>query len=100
MRISDWSSDVRSSDLAAWQVEHAGHRLLAWLVCAPLILSGRDDRWRRRMLGAMETTARWLDRHVGKNGDGLGDRTGGVSGKGVSVRVELGDRRHIKKKII
>lgn len=61
---------------AAWQVEHAGHRLLAWLVCAPLILSGRDDRWRRRMLGAMETTARWLDRHVGKNGDGLGEVAG------------------------
>src|SRR3546814_149723 len=61
---------------AAWQVEHAGHRLLAWLVHAPLILSGRDDRWRRRMLGAMETTARWIDRHVGKSGDGLGEVAG------------------------
>lgn len=61
---------------AAWQVEHAGQRLLAWLVHAPLILSGCDDRWRRRMLGAMETTARWLDRHVGKSGDGLGEVAG------------------------
>ncbi|OGS53222.1 MAG: heparinase [Erythrobacter sp. RIFCSPHIGHO2_12_FULL_63_10] len=61
---------------AAWQVEHAGHRLLAWLVHAPLILSGRDDRWRRRMLGAMETTARWLDRNVSKSEDGLGEVSG------------------------
>src|SRR3546814_19925624 len=66
---------------AAWQVEHAGQRLLAWLVHAPLILSGRDDRWRRRMLGAMETT----------------DRKSVVEGKRVSVRVESGGRPLIKK---
>ncbi len=61
---------------AAWEVEHAAHRLMAWLVHAPLILSGRDDAWRRGMLATMESTARWLDRNTGKAGDGLARAAG------------------------
>lgn len=61
---------------AAWEVEHAGHRLMAWLVHAPLILSGRDDAWRRQMLTGMESTARWLDRNTGKARDGLAKLAG------------------------
>lgn len=61
---------------AAWEVEHAGHRLMAWLVHAPLILSGRDDVWRRGMLAAMEASARWLDRHTNKASDGLAKLAG------------------------
>ncbi|HAU22213.1 MAG TPA: heparinase [Erythrobacter sp.] len=57
---------------AGWNVEYAGHRLLAWLVHAPLILSGNDDGWRRQVLNAMEATARWLDRNVVKSEDDLG----------------------------
>jgi uncharacterized heparinase superfamily protein len=57
---------------AAWTVEHAGSRLLSWLVHAPLIISGNDDGWRREVLNAMEATARWLDRNVAKSEDGLG----------------------------
>ena len=53
----------------AWKVGHAGHRLLAWLVRAPLILSGPDKPLRARTLGAMEQTARWLDRNHGKAED-------------------------------
>lgn len=80
---------------AAWQVEHAGHRLLAWLVHAPLILSGRDDRWRRRMLEAMETTARWLDRRVGKSGDGLGDVAGWAAVTAAGLLMPQGRPRRL-----
>lgn len=60
---------------AAWQVENAGHRLLGWLVHAPLILSG-DSKLRTRALAAMEETARWLDRNVAKAPDRLGEVAG------------------------
>jgi uncharacterized heparinase superfamily protein len=53
----------------AWKVGNAGHRLLAWLVRAPLILSGSDRALRTRTLSAMEETARWLDRNHGKAED-------------------------------
>lgn len=61
---------------AAWQVENAGHRLLNWLVHAPLILSGSDARLRGRALTAASETARWLDRSVGKAADKLGEVAG------------------------
>ena len=50
----------------AWTVEHAGLRLMAWLVGAPLILSG-DARLRSRALESMEATARFLDREVARS---------------------------------
>lgn len=53
----------------AWKVGHAGHRLLGWLVRAPLILSGADKPLRARSLAAMGQTARWLDRNHGKAED-------------------------------
>ena len=40
--------------------------LLGWLVHAPLILSGGDKALRARVLAAIDETARWLDRNVGK----------------------------------
>lgn len=60
----------------AWTVERAGERLLAWLVHAPLVLSGENAAMRPRMLRAIERTARWLDRHVRKEQDGLAAVTG------------------------
>lgn len=54
---------------AAWKVGHAGHRLLNWLVHAPLILSSADKSLRGRILAAIEQTARWLDRNHGKAED-------------------------------
>lgn len=54
---------------AAWKVGHAGHRLLGWLVRAPLILSGSDKALRTRVLAEMDQTARWLDRHHRKAED-------------------------------
>jgi uncharacterized heparinase superfamily protein len=61
---------------AAWKVGLAGHRLLGWLVHAPLLLSGGDKRLRSRTLTAMNETARWLDRNVGKAEDRLEEFAG------------------------
>lgn len=55
-----------------WRVGLAARRLLAWLVHAPLILSG-DKGLRGRMLGQIAETARWLDRNHAKSGDRLED---------------------------
>jgi uncharacterized heparinase superfamily protein len=60
----------------AWTVERAGERLLAWLVHAPLVLSGENAAMRPRMLRAIERTARWLDRNLRKEQDGLAALTG------------------------
>src|SRR3546814_14454990 len=70
MRISDWSSDVCSSDLWRGALFHRRD-----LLCeqAPAVLSGYLARSR-------------------------GDRKSVVSGKSVSVRVDLGGRRIINKK--
>lgn len=57
---------------AAWQVEHAARRLMAWLVNAPLVLSGHDEKLRPRLLAAIDETARWLDREVRRTPDPLG----------------------------
>ncbi|MDZ4306878.1 heparinase II/III family protein [Allopontixanthobacter sp.] len=60
----------------AWNVEHAGHRLLNWLVHAPLILSGQNERVRSDALEAISHTARWLDRNVTRSDDVLGEVAG------------------------
>src|SRR3546814_16785133 len=78
MRISDWSSDVCSSDL---------------------------DRGRRLGYGEPRGTAEQPapSRGSGRRSGGAreparaGDRKSVVSGKSVSVRVDLGGRRFIKK---
>ncbi len=57
---------------AAWKVEHVGQRLLAWLVHAPLVLSGQDAKVKKRMLRAIDQTARWLDRKAARAEDQLG----------------------------
>src|SRR3990170_2949169 len=62
-------TNARPGKGAAWKVGHAGHRLLDWLVRAPLILSGSDKALRTRALAAMDQTARWLGRHHGKAED-------------------------------
>lgn len=70
---------------AAWTVERAGERLLAWLVHAPLVLSGDDPKMRPRMLRAIEQTARWLDRNVAREQD----RLAAVSGWAAIVAAGL-----------
>lgn len=56
---------------AAWTVEHAGLRIMAWLVQAPLVLSGDGARLKATYLAALETNARWLDRKVTGEDDRL-----------------------------
>ncbi|MXO82216.1 heparinase [Altererythrobacter aestiaquae] len=61
---------------APWHVENVGHRLMNWLVHAPLILSGSDSDNRLRIIEAMAGTARWLDRNVTKAPDRMGEVAG------------------------
>ncbi|WP_271079150.1 heparinase II/III family protein [Aurantiacibacter sp. MUD61] len=57
----------------AWKVEYAALRQLGWLVHAPLILSGKDKALRQKVLSAIESTARWLDRNASRAPDGHGE---------------------------
>src|SRR3546814_12248404 len=91
MGISDWSSDVCSSDLIA----HPG-------ACESLRFGDQDIE-----LGGRQAEPRHpgVQMHGGGRGAGLsasagpGDRQGVVEGKSVSVSVDLGGRRRIKKEI-
>src|SRR3546814_19885382 len=103
MRISDWSSDVCSSDLCmSWapmleNMVHSPYPAGGWqsvgkcirleasnFICAGGKAAARlSQRRRNAALGP-----RWWKR----------DRKSVVSGKSVSVRVDLGGRRIIKKK--
>src|SRR3546814_14014644 len=110
MRISDWSSDVCSSDLVG--CSNLLQELFPGVVgdvefvdaidaAAPSFMEGllarRSPRGRRRgsqsrdRCGphAVSPTVRFR---------GALDRKSGVSGKGVAVRVDLGGRRPIQKK--
>ena len=60
----------------AWDVEHAGLRLLAWLVHAPLVLGGNDKGLKARLLAAIADTASWLDKRSPREGAGLGQVAG------------------------
>src|SRR3546814_12167345 len=99
MRISDWSSDVCSSDLAPAGFVGDGHG------SAPDPRRIAAQGWRRsgglhlavaqpghRMRKALH------QRFVVGGDDHGGDRKSVVEGKSVSVRVDLGGRRIIKKK--
>lgn len=59
-----------------WKVEHVGHRLLNWLVHAPLILSNGDAAKRGLIMEVISETARWLDRNVTKAEDKQGEVAG------------------------
>jgi uncharacterized heparinase superfamily protein len=64
----------------AWEVEHAGLRLVAWLVHAPLMLGGTGAEGGRalksRLLSAIAETASWLDKKVPREGAGFGQVAG------------------------
>ncbi|AKM08956.1 heparinase II/III family protein [Croceicoccus naphthovorans] len=49
---------------AAWNVGHAGLRVLNWLTHAPLILSGQDRAFRASVLRHLTRSALWLDRQA------------------------------------
>src|SRR3546814_12897240 len=114
MRISDWSSDVCSSDLR--RVARAlGHGDRQRVMPQRLAYPARPLPGNRRQ-GEVEAVVRQLRASNGicpAGQDGMGlrlfgplqgehvgelDRKSVVSGKSVSVRVDLGGRRIIKKK--
>src|SRR3546814_17674926 len=95
MRISDWSSDVCSSDLAP---QHEVNLLLlrphpeeaAPHTATGGCLEGCATRW--------HSVATSCSRRDKRGSAASGDRKSVVEGKSVSVRVDLGGRRIIKKK--
>jgi uncharacterized heparinase superfamily protein len=60
----------------AWEAEHAGLRLVAWLVHAPLVLGGQGAEGgkglKSRLLAAIAETASWLDKRAMREGAGFG----------------------------
>lgn len=80
---------------AAWKVGNAGHRLLGWLVHAPLLLSGTDKALRSRTLAAMALTARWLDRNVGRADDKLDELAGWCAITGAGLMLPDGKPRRL-----
>src|SRR3546814_11864534 len=102
MRISDWSSDVCSSDLVA--LGERRELAAAQIVLVPAIeafdLGLAEVRIEGLRLTLDLTGEGPLFGSLQKAIDGLAgeDRKSVVSGKSVSVRVDLGGRRIIKKK--
>src|SRR3546814_16928227 len=102
MRISDWSSDVCSSDLFLYpvhpnpNVKDVAYEFLARLpnftLCEPLDYAPFIAAMKRAYLILTDSGG------VQEEAPALGDRKSVVSGKSVSVRVDLGGRRIIKKK--
>src|SRR3546814_14877642 len=108
MRISDWSSDVCSSDLAGLTAGRARLSVMVLEVALIDVLPGHEDKFAAayaqaqaqgiltadegcrsvRMNRGIETPTRFV----------LLDRKSVVEGKSVSVGVDLGGRRIIKKK--
>src|SRR3546814_14557889 len=91
MRISDWSSDVCSSDL---QSRAVAHQAFERFLHQPLAL-GVERRGR-----FVEQQDRRITQQRARDRDPLAlpDRKSVEEGKSVSVRVDLGGRRILKKK--
>src|SRR3546814_14965572 len=91
MRISDWSSDVCSSDLT----EGAGTLPAKGRAAAAPLLSLGEDRMADGGGSGLKTPLFELHRALGGKLVRSEERR---EGKSVSVRVDLGGRRIIKKK--
>src|SRR3546814_21099878 len=93
MRISDWSSDVCSSDLRRRHLSLAG----AVRRLRRVEYAGRGSG-RNRLFGEARPVARRADAGARIARCSQRDRKSVVEGKSVSVRVDIGGRRIIKKK--
>ncbi|WP_298282127.1 heparinase II/III family protein [Novosphingobium sp.] len=75
--LATWlTANPKPDPTPAWDVGNVGHRLLNWMVHAPLVLSGQDRAFRAKVLNTIEDTARWLDRRVTKVDDRLSEVAG------------------------
>src|SRR3546814_11060467 len=102
MRISDWSSDVCSSDLALVELLDPARQVTDLHRAGIGDVDPLDPRGPGLVgqSGAVTLGARGEhDRAFDERAD-VGDRKSVVEGKSVSVRVDLGGRRNIHKKII
>src|SRR3546814_13617932 len=109
MRISDWSSDVCSSDLPLTDARASAVQFRYLWVTDAEGVKLFDITHMDRPVPVPAGTVRIADArklylartymYVAAKADGL-DRKSVVSGKSVPVRVELGGRRTIKKKNI
>src|SRR3546814_14559716 len=95
MRISDWSSDVCSSDLDEEALVHRAHDVLA---AAETHEVSADDRGDDAHAAHQERQRHQRKQHIARTLQQQRDRKSDVQGKSVSVRVDLGGRRIIKKK--
>src|SRR3546814_20786494 len=106
MRISDWSSDVCSSDLKHyWRQHMKAFHCLAIAALSVAMSTAHADTFRLRMGGGHTTGLTYVKVYdtffadeVSKRVSERTDRKSVVKGKGVSVRVDLGGRRIIKNK--
>src|SRR3546814_14763080 len=99
MRISDWSSDMCSSELLAAELDVAGDRtghVLHWRHPAQQLL---DAQLQRRVVGAqVGGLVGALEERLQATADTVPvDRKSVVYGKRLSVRGALGGRRNIHK---
>src|SRR3546814_17616036 len=107
MRISDWSSDVCSSDLSAARslegVRYMNKKiplltLGAALIAVPVLAApGGGDRNATQTRAEVQSKAAEMFARLDANKDGK-DRQSVVKGKSVAVRVDDGGRRINKKK--
>src|SRR3546814_17259648 len=86
MRISDWSSDVCSSDLP-WSAVHPVRQVLC-LLRSPVL---------QCLSIAHQNTVCWCVAIHTRAARSFQDRKSVVSGKSVSVRVDIGGRRILTK---
>src|SRR3546814_20051205 len=94
MRISDWSSDVCSSDLIASRtIQHVADAILHHV----FQFTGQNPEMDRVALAASGAELVALGNGLSQRIE-RGDRKSVGSGKSVSVRVDLGGRRTSKKK--
>src|SRR3546814_17524080 len=111
MRISDWSSDVCSSDLEREMAAYCVLRGIDYIVEECPMAIGNKHLGYKEALNAIEATspgskfdfyfgflARASEQFRPKVEAEQGDRKSVVEGKGVSIRVDLGGRRSLKKK--
>jgi uncharacterized heparinase superfamily protein len=86
---------ARAAKWGAWEIEHTGLRLMAWLVHAPLIIGTGDATMRKPLLEAIAETATWLDRKALKSGAGLGQMIGWAAVTAAGLLLPEGKPRRL-----
>ena len=91
--VGRWLDSFGDFEAAAWRADVTGRRLLFALGHAPLILSSIDQLYRGRVLSAMATWARHLDRAAFRLPDGLPKATALAGLYAAGVLIPGGEAR-------